>query len=277
MKFIYGDLFAGISDFIYSIPSEHDNCHHPNTFDVAAVEAFDGIPIIFTLTSFIHSFFPVMEKVNKEVVLITHCSDWNIGEEFYSKLPKNVIHWFCPNIMIRKDRWESIPFGLENLHRFSFHHIYKIDRMLAKIKEEKTYKNLVYLCYSITTNSKERETPYKLLAGKPFVTTVRNPNIFDFDGYIDNVYRHKFVISPEGSGIDCHRTWESLYMDTIPVLKRHVNLSYYEDLPICLVNQWDEITEEFLNKEYERIMSSEWNLDKLYFEWWEQRVKSFTI
>ena len=48
---------------------------------------------------------------------------------------------------------------------------------------------------------------------------------------------------------------------------------YYTDLPICFVNRWKEITEEFLEKEYIRINSIKWNMNKLSFEYWRNKIK----
>ena len=78
---------------------------------------------------------------------------------------------------------------------------------------------------------------------------------------------------PEGNGIDTHRTWECLYMNTIPIEKININNQYYTDLPICFVNRWKEITEEFLEKEYIRINSIKWNMNKLSFEYWRNKIK----
>ena len=60
----------------------------------------------------------------------------------------------------------------------------------------------------------------------------------NFDGYLDNIYNHRFVLCPEGNGIDTHRLWECLYMGTIPIVKANKNVRFYEDLPILMVNEW---------------------------------------
>lgn len=280
MTFVRGDLFQELADFTYTdFTCEWDLEKFPSTFSKEAVEAFNGIPIIFTLTGNIHAILPLLASINKQVVLSTHITDWSIGESMYAKLPPNVIRWFAPNVSFNGDRLESVPIGIETLKRYhQFHHIHKIEKMQAKCQEEKTLRNLLYICHSShQANVEDREEAYTVLANKPFVTAVHHPNIFDFDNYIDNIYRHKFVICPEGSGLDCHRNWECIYLDTIPVMKRNINTTFYEDLPICFVESWSQVTEEFLNKEYDRIINSEWNLDKAYFEYWKDRIKSYTL
>jgi hypothetical protein len=61
-------------------------------------------------------------------------------------------------------------------------------------------------------------------------------------------------------------------LNTIPIEKRNINNQFYIDLPICFVNNWDEITEDFLNSEYERINNIEWNYDKLTFSYWKEKI-----
>ena len=94
----------------------------------------------------------------------------------------------------------------------------------------------------------------------------------NFDRYIENIHSHKFVLCPEGNGTDTHRTWETLYTGSIPIEKRNLNNRFYQDLPICFVDNWSEISESFLENEYYRIKNSTWNLEKLDFNFWKSKI-----
>jgi hypothetical protein len=94
----------------------------------------------------------------------------------------------------------------------------------------------------------------------------------NFDSYLDSIYNHKFVVSPQGNGIDTHRTWEPLYMGSIPIEKRNLNNRFYTDLPICFVDDWGQLTKNFLDSEFDRITSREWNLKMLTFEYWKNKI-----
>ena len=60
--------------------------------------------------------------------------------------------------------------------------------------------------------------------------------------------RYAFVASPHGHGLDCHRTWESLVLHTIPIV-RHSSLDALCDgLPVVIVNDWHDITTENLRR-----------------------------
>lgn len=75
---------------------------------------------------------------------------------------------------------------------------------------------------------------------------------FTYDRYrdfLDEMRDHKFMICPEGHGMDCHRNWELLYMRRVPVMK----LSPYftrlmEGFPVLFVNDWSDVTQELLEE-----------------------------
>ncbi len=53
--------------------------------------------------------------------------------------------------------------------------------------------------------------------------------------------RYAFVVSPHGNGLDCHRTWESLVLGNIVIVKRSSLDPLYEGLPVVIVDDWREI------------------------------------
>ena len=48
----------------------------------------------------------------------------------------------------------------------------------------------------------------------------------------------------------------------------------FSDLPIYFVNDWSEITEDSLNKFYEKVQKSEFNLEKMKIGYWRERISS---
>ncbi|MDP2738285.1 MAG: hypothetical protein Q8O82_06150 [Pseudorhodobacter sp.] len=53
--------------------------------------------------------------------------------------------------------------------------------------------------------------------------------------------RYPFVLSATGNALDCHRTWEALYLGAT-VIAMHSPLDpLYEGLPVVLVHDWGEL------------------------------------
>lgn len=268
MDWITGEKFQNIGDFTYAPPlkSSSDYNNLPNTLNMT-IKDNDSI---YTHGLYINELLNIVRFINKQVIIITHNCDYNIGSNYI--VPDNVIKWYGQNINVINPKIESIPIGLENPWWFIEEH--KKDKMLLKLETEKSFYNLVYVNHNIETNPNKRIKPYEVLRGKSFATVRSGLNGSGFDDYLDNIYNHKFVVCPEGNGIDTHRTWECLYMNTIPIEKRNINNQFYTDLPICFVDDWDELTETFLENEYTRITNTKWNMDKLQFEYWKNKIKN---
>ena len=218
---------------------------------------------------YLKQLFKVIENVNtSSFVIVAHNSDMNVDASFH--LPDNVTHLWATNINVVDERIHSIPIGLEN--DIWFKNTKKKEKMEKMLKTSKSGKNLVYMNHNIGTNPEKRAMLYRTHKKKFWVTCVKGKNGKHFDKYLDNIYNHSFVICPEGNGMDTVRTWECLYMNTIPIEKRNINNQFYTDLPICFVDSWKEVTKNFLIKEYMRIKTSNWNMEKLNFEYWKNLI-----
>ena len=82
-------------------------------------------------------------------------------------------------------------------------------------------------------------------------------------------------MSPEGNGIDCHRTWESMLLGSYPIITSCGIDCLFEDLPIIIVNDWTKVTKKFLEKKYEELSCREYNREKLYADYWLQKILDF--
>ena len=76
-----------------------------------------------------------------------------------------------------------------------------------------------------------------------------------------------FGVSAHGNGLDCHRTWEMLYLGMIVIVKTSSLDEMYKDLPVVIVNDWSELkSQENLEKwsrEYSKLTSKEYVWSKL--------------
>jgi hypothetical protein len=87
-----------------------------------------------------------------------------------------------------------------------------------------------------------------------------------------NMKEYKFILSPYGAGPDCHRTWEALCLGCIPIVNNIGSNSMFRDLPVLIVEQWSEITEELLRNTVEnykqKFKDFNFNLNKLLLNYW---------
>jgi hypothetical protein len=268
-NFITGEKFYACADMIYSpdIKPEFDDYNvQINTFDK---EKLKDLNTIYTHTLYVKYLFDEIKDLPNKFIIITHNSDINIDYSFH--IPNNVIKWYAQNANIIDTRVISLPIGLENERWFQG--VNKKQKMIDKLATEKKIKNLVYMNHSVATYPSEREPLYKKFSNYTYITTERGINGQNYDRYVDNIYNHNFVICPRGNGIDTHRLWECLYLNTIPIVRRENYLTQFKDLPILIIDDWCDITRKYiLTQELNKFHKLNWNYDKLKFSYWRNRI-----
>ena len=208
------------------------------------------------------------------VNIVTHNGDLPIDEKYSSyinKFPK----WYGQNIITKSDKFSPIPIGLENDYVNHSVEKKKMLTSLAAMNIDVVKNNLLYVNHNVGTNTIERQKPYGILKTSNWCT-VEHPGGFNYqEHYYRKILDHACTLSPPGNGIDCHRTWEILYLGRIPVLKRVGRLQeMYADLPVIFIDEYEDIDESFLNSKINDVFKQSHNFDKLKFSYWESFVKN---
>ena len=94
--------------------------------------------------------------------------------------------------------------------------------------------------------------------------------------------QHVFVASPRGNGLDTIRTWEALMMGWIVIVRRlsdtpaatTVMEELYADLPVVIIDQWSDITRDFLDHILSEYSQRTFRYDKLTMKYWIERIES---
>ena len=220
-------------------------------------------PLIFiTKIEYLDNFYnQIVKSLNTKFVLITHYGDKEAG--LHNKILKHplLIKWYGQNMRIISDKTLPIPIGLENNYwKRTNIHIIEQHSSNSKIK-------LLYLNFSITNPNRSKIMNILLQNG------FNKNKKLDWDYYIEDLSRHKFCISPKGNGIDCHRTWECLYLGVIPIVEKSPHMCYFHDLPILFVDSYNDISVQYLNQIYENFKHKSFNMDKLSLSYWNRKIR----
>lgn len=229
-----------------------------------------GNTVIFCKTDYIYKLFEILEESPFHHILITHHSDYSINSTIYSRKPKSIYKWLAINTEIQTSDLITIPLGIKTHKEPFLEPQYKstwfMNIMEALGKIEKT--KLLYCNFSTRTN-KYREG---------IIQTIQESNIpftyetgITFEQYVYNMSKHKFVISPPGNGIDCHRTWESLYVRCIPIVIKNPIYDNWKELPILQVDSYKDINTDMLHEYYQNCSWN--NLEKLYMPFWKNFIE----
>lgn len=85
---------------------------------------------------------------------------------------------------------------------------------------------------------------------------------------------YKFVISPEGNGVDCHRHYEALMAGCIPIVEESQHIrSVYGNCPILYTSDYSEITPEYLLKKYEEMIDQTYDFSRLFVSTYPSEVQ----
>lgn len=216
---------------------------------------------------FLDFFFQkIHPKINAKYILITHSHDKSEFNSYLKYLDdENLAAWFGVNMSLDHPKAFQIPIGIANNYW-----PHGNTRTLENAINNRPEKNiLLYMNFSTDTNVAKRKAVFDLFNNKAFCYKATNKNYRD---YLNDLARSKFVLSPLGNGLDCHRTWESIFVGSIPILESSKLDPLFEDLPVIIVKDWRIITEEFLNNKYKEMANKKYNLKKLYADYWFEKI-----
>lgn len=207
--------------------------------------------VIFLKTDFIDAFKnKVMPNITYPFELITHNSDYSVPKSRNAQdllENNNLKKWFGMNVDMSHPKLQCIPIGIANK---KWPHG-NTAQLLSVANKQIAQDKLVYSNFTLETNLTKRSDALHTINSMPFVTTDNSK--YPFEKYLEILKSFKYVICPPGNSVDCHRIWEALYLGVIPIIEKHVAMEYFYDLPVMVVDKFDEITEEKLVSEYASI------------------------
>jgi hypothetical protein len=139
------------------------------------------------------------------------------------------------------------------------------------------HENLV-LC-SISSHTDNSRRGNDLINRTKFLNILSKNKIYNEkltpNDYFKKLPSYKFIISPEGNGIDCHRHYESILAGCIPIIEySNMIKNKYENCPILYTNDYSEITEEYLEKKYEEMKNKIYDFSKLFLSYYSEEYQN---
>uniref|UniRef100_A0A6C0AHC2 Nucleotide-diphospho-sugar transferase domain-containing protein n=1 Tax=viral metagenome TaxID=1070528 RepID=A0A6C0AHC2_9ZZZZ len=153
-------------------------------------------------------------------------------------------------------------------------------RLLYKlINSSKEKKNMVLTAFRVQNDARRRgncpvnrNSICSILSKK----NINNSNIGN--NFYWRLLDTKFVISPEGNGIDCHRHWESLYFGAIPIVERNEEMEKkLIGLPVLYTTDYSEINETYLKNIYDKMINTEYDFSRLIIQCYPKKSMELMI
>jgi len=245
-EIICGENIQNLCDVV--IGDNQTLLQNPNNFKYSKKMQCIGPTNDKILFVFTHNLIEFYEKYNVcDKKIVSHNSDHPIDNEYLKYLNDSKCSQFVQysqNCVITHPNLIPLPIGIENRQHVDHAMIHAI-RKRKDIKKEKN----IYFFFSFGTHP-TRINCYNALKDK-----IAYNNKKSKEEYFIELKKHKFAICPRGNGLDTHRLWECFYLDVIPIMIQS-DIVNIDNLPIIVLNSWDDFNEERIYKEFTNIKNS---------------------
>ena len=175
----------------------------------------------------------------------------------------------------------SVPFPVGMNHKY----VSSMLDLLSLHRDNKlsgSYSALVLMAHNANTDEKRRpQAPNR----KSITASLTEKGLLNIEltpiNYFSLLPHHKFVISPEGRGIDCHRTYEAIMAGCIPIVEDNAHIrEVYAGCPILYTTDYSELTAAGLELTYKEMLDQEWDFSRLFLSYYDEetqnRIKVYT-
>jgi hypothetical protein len=242
--------------------------------------------IIYVCADSIDNFINKTNSINTSFILVSGDGDLTVSDELIENYKdfinsSKLIKWYSQNCTATHLKIFKIPIGLD-YHSYQDHitnYISPVDhekKIIEIIKDSQPFYNRINKIYAnfhfrLEYPNNDRKDAYQNVnKDLVYYTPQRTER---FKTYSDQTI-YAFVLSPHGNGLDCHRTWESLILGSIPIVKKSQLDELYVDLPVLIVNEWSDLTQELLDETIITFKNKKFNYNKLTLKYWTEKIKN---
>jgi hypothetical protein len=237
------DLQKRISSYPYLCPDTYlSKCERviltPSDLKKLIGEKSNNYKTVYLVGDLINQFIEAREQIPNIQTLVIGESDTTQREQSLSKLYSKVGQIFSNNLIGKSERCSPVPLGIE---RKAYRSAGRVRNFQKKYQTKTSSRTIPFLiAWNDATNAKR--PIYRAEFQNHFNSLVINQRVAA--STIHKLMRKTmFVPSPAGNGIDCHRTWEALYLGAVPVVLRS---EYFgeSNWPVLVVDSWSQLIEK---------------------------------
>jgi hypothetical protein len=239
------------------------HCRYVLNYDVFRVNESVENDWWFCNPEFLEYFFRRLAP-DRDFVLFTHNSNvdrWVDGRFDRQLRRPELVAWFATNAALRHPKLVPLALGIGNP--------IKCDPLLLERlrREPPPRTRLVEASFDVSTNPVERRYCIEQTGIQP------SPKLPPAD-YFERLASTYFCISPNGNGIDCYRTWQALYLGTVPIVTRSLLTEHHRDLPLVVLDDWSEFRSLELSPELYASIRRDWDPERLRLDRYLERVEA---
>ncbi len=256
--YLSGDSFASIADL--EIDSKF--FREPKIL----IQKISSSRVVFCPSHLLEDLISLTEEVARVKILIVGNGDKNFYS--HSHLIKQFAEYsFIQNSFISDGiKIFTLPIGLENKRLGANGMI----RFKAS-PEKKALSPILVGPFSPTSETRFELRKEAFRGYQEF--DVREERI-SLKAYSEALHTHKYILCPEGNGVDTHRLWEAFYSGAIPLVLRSAWSNSLIDLgfPIIQIKSWAplDVLQGIETSEFKSLRPEE--IKQLWMPYWEDKI-----
>lgn len=165
------------------------------------------------------------------------------------------------------DSWQPWPIGM-GYEFLSYKH---------KLSQTGNHTQTVLCCFISGTDERRRRYGYnrRKIEYELHKRQIYNLPFVRRESYWNALLDHKFIISPEGNGIDCHRHYEALMAGCIPIVEDNPFIrEKYAGCPVLYTKNYSEINEKYLQSKYAEMLDQTYDFSPLFLSHYTEDQKT---
>jgi hypothetical protein len=172
--------------------------------------------------------------------------------------PRSELFYNCSEFDRLNDEWVPFSIGLG----------WSIIQNPTPLKDLQVGSHNELVLCAINAGTDQRRRGSQPINRRTILNTLSKNGIhntyFQSAAYFNVLPHYKFIISPEGNGIDCHRHYEALMAGCIPIIEEHEGIrEKYKSCPVLYTKDYSEITPVYLEKVYESMKNEVYDFSRL--------------
>ena len=265
--------------------------HNNETFNAEDYECIKNGDSVFIVTDCVKHFakevLPKLKEESIKIKVVTGASDIGVPNQldyldnvnYLNVFGDTIIHWFCQNFDNPTDveEYTCIPLGLD------FHTNEDISPLEQEKKLKQVYKSSVPFddklkrslsCFQFRLFSDKSHDKWKameVLNELDFNDVLKERK--DREHLWNLMSKYRFIICPKSSGIDTHLIYESILLGCVPITKKSTISHMHIDLPILIVDEWNELTHDSWNVFNGIHQLRDFDIESVKLEYWTELIK----
>lgn len=230
-----------------------------------------------------------LDKIEYPFILVSGDSVLKIDENFLNQpeISRIIDHpllvkWYAQNLTTRSfKKVKNLPIGLD-YHTDASKTIFtskksnalqQESKLLSVLSKSKLFNNRTAKFYSnfhFQLERGDRKSCFEMVQGSH---VYYEPQFLERHDCWINQTNFQFILSPEGVGVDCHRTWEALALCSVPIVVGKALLPLFEDLPVIVLEDWSLCTQDQLDYYTEWAQYETFDFTSLFLSFWVDKIR----